>query len=610
MAQVLEGIVSLKNSIRHPIDFSQDDTNTSCSAGDPLDVTRSIIDRDIARLEESIRALKSRRNELSPISRLPVEILCSIFSLIEDESILFLSQSPESWTNFSRVSQHWRSSALSAPELWTNIPLSYPLWTREMLIRSKMAKLTIRSGHSFDTSNPKAIETVRLCLYEMNRVEEIKITFIPGSILEEIFRDLPKSAPQLHTLCIGSCSLGFSGTAFSIHEDFLYNTECLQRVELISCKISWDSRFLTGLTRLTLEDSLQANSSIIQVLHALQRMPALTDLHLTDSIPDDSDGLSTYPVVDLPYLRKLRISSGVGALTTVLRHITFPHSAILNLTCKENQSTQIDFSNFLSVLATKFLSSLVIRSLNLHVSDDIQNSLEFYLWTTAIIQDCFPSPLIYAQSQLQLTLTWPSPQLRNHEKVLTCAFDAISLPFLTQLRISTLTFIDSQTWVNTFGKLPILERVCVQGYATHSILQSLVYKAKAAKKSKSKTPYCNVRVPFPKLRYIHLEGTDFYGAIAGSLSIDVLLDYLMERCDRDAEVQVLRLDDCYYISSEDVEKLKEVVVDVIWDGVEQECQEITDYDSEDEREYYDDDENTIDDLDYDYDDFSISGGSY
>ena len=71
----------------------------------------------------------------------------------------------------------------------------------------------------------------------------------------------------------------------------------------------------------------------------------------------------------------------------------------------------------------------------------------------------------------------------------------------------------------------------------------------------------------------------------------------MERCERKAEVQVLRLDDCYYLSSEDVERLEEIVVDVIWDGVEQ---EVSEEDSEDEIEY-DSDGNTIDDLD-DYDD--------
>ena len=90
-----------------------------------MEEMRNIIDREIARLKESIRALKSRRNELSPISRLPAEILCNIFSLIED-NIFSSGRSPKSWTNFSRVSQHWRSTALSAPELWSKIPLSYP----------------------------------------------------------------------------------------------------------------------------------------------------------------------------------------------------------------------------------------------------------------------------------------------------------------------------------------------------------------------------------------------------------------------------------------------------------------------------------------------------
>ena len=464
-----------------------------------------------------------------------------------------------------------------------------------MLIKSKMAKLTIRSGLSLDTSNPKIIETVRSCLYEINRVEEIKLTAIPGSILKEIFRDIPKSAPQLHTLYTGSYSFRLAGPAFSIYEDFLCDTEHLQRVELTNCKISWDTRLLTGLTHLTLEDCSKANCSIIQVLHALQRMPALTDLHLKDSIPDDSDGPSTYPVVNLPYLRVLRISSGIGPLTTVLRHIAFPHSAKFNLTCRENQSTQIDFSKFLSVLATKFFSSLVIRSLSLRVPDDLietrTNGLEFYLWTT-VIQDSFPSPsCISSQSQSQFILAWPSPQ-PHHVKVLTSAFDAMKLPFLTQLQISTEDYIDSQTWVKTFGKLPLLKWVCVRDHAPHSFLEALVYKTKAAEKLK--TAYRNVS--FPKLRYIHLECTDFFGTDSGpdSISVDMLLDCLMERCDRNAGVQLLRLDDCYYFSSDDVESLKEIVVDVIWDGVVQEySDESSDYDND----------GTIDD---DYDDISSS----
>ena len=86
-------------------------------------------------------------------------------------------------------------------------------------------------------------------------------------MLEDIFRDLPKSAPQLHTLY---WKPSYPRAAFSIREDFLYDTDRLQRVKLFNCEVSWYSRFLTSLTRLTQEDSLNANSSINQFLSALQ----------------------------------------------------------------------------------------------------------------------------------------------------------------------------------------------------------------------------------------------------------------------------------------------------------------------------------------------------
>ena len=52
-----------------------------------------------------------------------------------------------------------------------------------------MAKLTIRSGLFFESSNPENIETVRSCLYEMNRVKEIHLE-IPIMILGQIYLSL------------------------------------------------------------------------------------------------------------------------------------------------------------------------------------------------------------------------------------------------------------------------------------------------------------------------------------------------------------------------------------------------------------------------------------
>ena len=116
-----------------------------------------------------------------------------------------------------------------------------------------------------------------------------------------------------------------------------------------------------------------------------------------------------------------------------------------------------------------------------------------------------------------------------------------------------------------FGKLPLLEWVSVQGSALHSFLEALVFKTEAAENLK--TAYCNVS--FPKLRYILLENTDFFA----TRPIDILLDYLKERCERNAEIQTLRLNNCTNISFDDVERLKEFVVDVIWNVEERDSSE-------------------------------------
>ena len=577
-----------------------------------LDVTRSILDHSIARLEESARALdgtrildleesaralKSCRNGMSPISRLPVDILRKIFSLIEDtddSSTPYPDRSPESWTNFSQVSQHWRSSALSAEALWTNIPLSYPRWAEEMLIRSKTAKLTIRSSNPLERSNPKTIETVRLCLHEISRVEEIDLTERDLVTWFKIGQDLdfPKSAPQLHTLCLGSYSTGIK---FGLFVDcLLNNTELLRHVKLIRCSISWESRLLSGLTHLTLEKIAPPyDDSLLHLLHALQRMPALIELHIKNSLPDSSEDQSTFPNVDLLCLRVLHVSFTYTQLTIFLRQITFPHSAMLNLSCGDEEFHQTLFSDFIAVLDTKFLSSLAIRRLTAIerlLDEDLY--IEFYFWTTAINQDGFPSSPI-SQSQLQLVLRWsasPWPQFFLR------VFSAMNLHFLTQLRISTKNYIDDQTWVNTFGKLPLLERVYVESYATWWFFDALVYKA-----DKSKTAYCNVS--FPKLRYIHLNGTDF----ATTISVNKLLYCLMERYERNAEVQVLRLDDCYNISFDDVARLREVVVDVIWDGLEQRKPK-NDEKKKKERVFDSEGNNIqVEDLDYDNGDYICKG---
>ena len=136
-----------------------------------------------------------------------------------------------------------------------------------------------------------------------------------------------------------------------------------------------------------------------------------------------------------------------------------------------------------------------------------------------------------------------SPQPCGVE-ALTCAFNAMSfkLPFpsLTKLRISIMD-IDSETLVKTFGKLPLLKWACVPS-SSRSSFEALVYN-----------------VSFPNLQRIDL--SPHWHSSAESISVDMLLDCLMERCERNAEIQMLCLVICFF---NDIKRLKEIVVNVAY----------------------------------------------
>ena len=116
----------------------------------------------------------------------------------------------------------------------------------------------------------------------------------------------------------------------------LFDWWSLQRVELTN-SLSWDSRLLSGLTRLCLEHYYFWLFNFAWIT----TNACIYGFCLIHSIPDDSEGHppTLLSIFHAPALGYLRIGSDVNELTTFLRHITIPHSDILDLA----YSTQIDF---------------------------------------------------------------------------------------------------------------------------------------------------------------------------------------------------------------------------------------------------------------------------
>jgi hypothetical protein len=84
--------------------------------------------------------LDLRTNPLSPVFRLPAEILANIFIHNARDSYMEIYGDPNSttpsWVNVSYVCRHWRDIALNCHTLWTFIPTTSLRWTQELLARS------------------------------------------------------------------------------------------------------------------------------------------------------------------------------------------------------------------------------------------------------------------------------------------------------------------------------------------------------------------------------------------------------------------------------------------------------------------------------------------
>ncbi|TFK65489.1 hypothetical protein BDN72DRAFT_773311, partial [Pluteus cervinus] len=113
---------------------------------DTSDIAFTKIDKEIAALRETIRALHAFRNTFTAVYRLPPEILTRVFSFVQRIRADFYSNTPTplEWVNVTYVSQHWRNVAVGSPTLWSHISSAYPKCAaEEFLWRSKEAPLSI-----------------------------------------------------------------------------------------------------------------------------------------------------------------------------------------------------------------------------------------------------------------------------------------------------------------------------------------------------------------------------------------------------------------------------------------------------------------------------------
>ena len=304
------------------------------------ELLQQAIDAQIEALEESVRALKLRRNTLSPISSLPTEVFAAIFTILCLPSTPPLGGKPDHHLarfHVSHVCHQWREIALNQRLLWSHVNFTTISLTgaAEILVRAKSVPLHLEaniSGHRWDDVR---FSTFRKELHEhVHHLRYLKTRAEPGWF-HSILKGLISPAPTLEYLSLSSGDRRRFRTTDTEEQllsipDTLFDgsTPRLSWLKLRKCNISWGSPLLKGLKHLEIiTPSTNARPNLAVWLDALHEMPQLETLTLHSAspiappFPFDIVRTVTLPSLTLGYLGLAR---GLFARTRSSRP-TGPH---------------------------------------------------------------------------------------------------------------------------------------------------------------------------------------------------------------------------------------------------------------------------------------------
>ncbi|KAF8972101.1 hypothetical protein BDZ97DRAFT_1913343 [Flammula alnicola] len=564
------------------------------------DEARHNIDKEIQHLYESIRALKSRRNMHSPISKLPAELFATIFALSREE--MKSRAKPWRWIKLTHVCRQWREMANNFPSLWTSLPFDRPRWVTEMVKRSQTARLSVNADLSSRTwlqdASFESLQNFLGC--HLSRVQDIYINQVTAEQLATLFGDLPStSVPHLRSLrVIESKPANTTPDVFidpiALVEKCLRDTDSLKRVEVACMVPGWDSALLRGLTHLTIHNhGIVQRPSQGQLISALRRMPSLQLLHLHGIVlPKYESSATTTVSVHLSKLESLLLTDTTLEVGNFLGQIRFPPTVRIHLECTGWPRTRSDFSNVLSYLrglySTPQSTNPMFRSLQITPSQIINRpgqissplTLQFTAWTS-FSESTDPAgrflSLPTTPPSVVLSLRWyshlESPIRRDEMRnVLTDVCQTLPCQSLAVLALESNGLfgeIEPDTFIHSLGTQPELHSVHLTGNVVKPFLLSLSSAEHGQGPSTLNLPHTT---SLPSLCYISIRRAQFDPSHKAGLPIDTLYDYLKRRAELSVGLDRVDLEECVYLSADDVAVLDEVVT-VVWDNVEVECEE-------------------------------------
>ncbi|KAG6914009.1 hypothetical protein DXG01_002927, partial [Tephrocybe rancida] len=285
------------------------------------------IDIDIELMKRTILKLKSRRNSLSLIARLPPEVLGRIFKWLPSmEGKESYNTTP--WWKVSFVCTYWRRVALNCPELWSFLRNPVTECIKTLITRSCTVPLSV------DTyiRRRRSLGGLSLILGEIHRVRELTIndSSTYGRKVQELISGLTSPAPLLESFSIRREVSHSSSNTSPPDRLFADVAPRLKKIYLQKCILPLDVSLLFSSLKILSLDSTCAPAGFYsdglssdRLLDILEFAPNLTHLTLDNAFtpaPPDQQ----WQAVNLSRLEELEITASIPCLIEALTRITHP----------------------------------------------------------------------------------------------------------------------------------------------------------------------------------------------------------------------------------------------------------------------------------------------
>ncbi|KAG9024952.1 hypothetical protein FRB95_010854 [Tulasnella sp. JGI-2019a] len=252
-------------------------------------------------------------NHTRPLYRLPPEILIEIISIALSEDISFPHCYMERLQKFASVSHQWWLLAIGTPSFWKVASSHLPLeLLQQVLLRSAGHLLNV-VGYDNDSIPIKLF--LSLVAEHAHRWRSLLLSGKEYDITANAWNKglAHLSAPALEVLTL-------EGKSYRTLDIASWSVESLRHVKLSTACISWESKTLSGLQRLELENPGPRAPSGSQLLAILAASPDLVELKLGKfHQPQDSSHAPLQTMsVELPMLETLSVKDCSQEMTHCL----------------------------------------------------------------------------------------------------------------------------------------------------------------------------------------------------------------------------------------------------------------------------------------------------